>query len=70
MASPALSFVVPLYRSAETIGTVVREIEAMDIPGGHEIVLVHDGSGEETSRAARELVRTARVPVTLVEHAR
>jgi undecaprenyl-phosphate 4-deoxy-4-formamido-L-arabinose transferase len=70
MAAPALSFVIPLYRSAETIGAVVREIEAMEVPGGHEIVLVHDGSGEETSRVARELVRTARVPVTLVEHAR
>jgi glycosyltransferase involved in cell wall biosynthesis len=70
MAAPALSFVIPLYRSAETIGAVVREIEAMEVPGGHEIVLVHDGSGEETSRVARELVRTARVPITLVEHAR
>lgn len=70
MAAPALSFVIPLYRSAETIAAVVREIEAMEIPGGHEIVLVHDGSGEETSRVARELVRSARVPVTLVEHAR
>ncbi|MFZ9745570.1 MAG: glycosyltransferase [Opitutaceae bacterium] len=70
MAAPALSFVIPLYRSAETIAAVVREIAALEIPGGHEIVLVHDGSGEETSRVARELVRTARVPLTLVEHAR
>ncbi|MDP3073367.1 MAG: glycosyltransferase [Opitutaceae bacterium] len=66
----ALSFVIPLYHSAESIGAVVREIEGLTIPGGHEIVLVHDGSGEPTSRAARELVRTARIPITLVEHAR
>jgi undecaprenyl-phosphate 4-deoxy-4-formamido-L-arabinose transferase len=70
MSAPALSFVIPLYRSAETIGGVVRQIEALTIPGGHEIVLVHDGSGEATSRVARELVRGARVPITLVEHAR
>lgn len=70
MSGPALTFVIPLYRSAETIGSVVHEIEGFAIEGGHEIVLVHDGSGEPTSKAARELVRTAKVPVTLVEHAR
>ena len=70
MAGPALSFVIPLYRSAETIGAVVAEIEGFSVEGGHEIVLVHDGSGEETSRVARELVRRAKVPVTLIEHAR
>jgi undecaprenyl-phosphate 4-deoxy-4-formamido-L-arabinose transferase len=70
VADPALSFVIPLYRSAETIGALVRDIEALAVPGGHEIVLVHDGSGDATTAAARELVRTARVPITLVEHAR
>lgn len=70
MAGPALSFVIPLYHSAETIGAVVHEIEALPIEGGHEIVLVHDGSGEATSRVGRELVRHAKVPITLIEHAR
>jgi len=70
MSGPALSFVIPLYRSAETIGAVVREIEAVTVPGGHEIILVHDGSGEATSRVCRELLRTAKVPITLIEHAR
>ncbi|HEY1108563.1 MAG TPA: glycosyltransferase family 2 protein, partial [Opitutaceae bacterium] len=69
-SAPALSFVIPLYRSAETIGSVVREIESLSIEGGHEIVLVHDGSGEATSKACHELLRTARVPILLVEHAR
>lgn len=70
MASPALSFVIPLYHSADTIGAVVRQIEALTIEGGHEIVLVHDGSGEPTSQVCRQLVQEARVPITLVEHAR
>ncbi|MSU51175.1 MAG: glycosyltransferase family 2 protein [Opitutus sp.] len=70
MSSVALSFIIPLYHSAETIGEVVREIEALSVAGGHEIVLVHDGSGEATSKVCRELVRAARVPITLVEHAR
>jgi undecaprenyl-phosphate 4-deoxy-4-formamido-L-arabinose transferase len=49
---------------------VVREIEALPIDGGHEIVLVHDGSDNATSRVCRELVRTAKVPIALIEHAR
>lgn len=70
MPEPALSFIIPLYHSAETIGAVVRDIEALTIEGGHEIVLVHDGSGEATSAVCRALVRDAKVPITLVEHAR
>ena len=38
----ALSFVIPLYHSAETIGSLVKRIEALTIEGGHEIVLVNE----------------------------
>jgi glycosyltransferase involved in cell wall biosynthesis len=48
----------------------VRDIEALTVEGGHEIVLVHDGSGGATSRACHDLLRNAKVPITLVEHAR
>jgi len=68
--APALSFIIPLYQSAETIAGVVRDIEALSIEGGHEVVLVNDGSTDRTSEVARELVRNARIPITLVEHAR
>jgi glycosyltransferase involved in cell wall biosynthesis len=68
--APALSFIIPLYQSAETIAGVVRDIEALSIEGGHEIVLVNDGSTDRTREVARELVRHARIPITLVEHAR
>ena len=70
MPQPALSFVIPLYRSAETIGAVVRTIEELQIEGGHEIVLVNDGSPDGTADVCRELVKNARVPITYVEHAR
>ena len=70
MLDPALSFVIPLYRSAETIGAVVRAIEELKIEGGHEIVLVNDGSPDRTAEVCRDLVQGARVPITYVEHAR
>lgn len=68
--APALSFVVPLYNSAETIVPLVREIEALAVAGGHELVLVNDGSADATGTVCRELVRTARVPIIYVEHTR
>src|SRR5580765_2401258 len=70
MPAPALSFVIPLYRSSETIAAVVRDIEALTIEGGHEIILVNDGSEDRTSEVCRALVANARIPITLVEHAR
>lgn len=68
----AVSFVIPLYHSAETIGALVHDLEALSIPGGHEIILVNDGSTDRTSDVCRELVRLARpaVPIVLIEHAR
>jgi undecaprenyl-phosphate 4-deoxy-4-formamido-L-arabinose transferase len=70
MTNPALSFVIPLYRSAATIGAVVHTIEALTIEGGHEIILVNDGSGDATGDVCRGLVRDAKIPITLVEHSR
>lgn len=70
MSGPALSFVIPLYNSAETISAVVRDIEALTIEGGHEIVLVNDGSRDATADVCRQLVVSARVPIVVVNHAR
>lgn len=70
LAPPALSFVIPLYYSAETIRPLVKEIEALPIEGGHEIVLVNDGSRDATAAVCRELVREARVPIVFISHAR
>ena len=69
-AKPALSFVIPLYHSAATIRPLVKEIEALAIPGGHEIVLVNDGSRDATTAICRELIQEARVPITLICHSR
>jgi glycosyltransferase involved in cell wall biosynthesis len=72
MDAVALSFVIPLYHSAETIRAVVEDIQRLTVDGGHEIVLVNDGSTDATSAVCRDIIRTApaAVPITLIEHAR
>ena len=69
-AKPVVSFVVPLYFSARTLPALVKEIEGLVIPGGHEIVLVNDGSRDETEAVCRDLLSQAKVPITFVNHAR
>ena len=61
MSAIALSFVIPLYKSAETIAAVVRDIESLEIEGGHEIVLVNDGSADRTSEVVRALMPSVTV---------
>ncbi len=68
--NPALSFVVPMYNAAPTIAALVHDIEQLTIEGGHEIVLVNDGGSDTTMEVCRDLVRSARVPMIVVEHAR
>lgn len=68
--TPALSFVIPLYNSADTIAALVRRIESLTVEGGHEIVLVNDGSRDSTDAVCRELLESCRVPIVYVQHAR
>jgi undecaprenyl-phosphate 4-deoxy-4-formamido-L-arabinose transferase len=66
----ALSIVVPVYNGAESIGELVAAIEKLDIAGGHEIVLVNDGSPDDSLAVCRVLVQRARVPITVIDFAR
>jgi undecaprenyl-phosphate 4-deoxy-4-formamido-L-arabinose transferase len=69
-ASPALSVVIPVYNGADSITELVEALEMLDIAGGHEIVLVNDGSPDNSLAICRALVARARVPLTLVDLAR
>jgi len=66
----ALSIVIPVYNGAGSIAELVRAIEKLSIDGGHEIVLVDDGSPDGSLEICKELVGSARVPITLVSLAR
>lgn len=66
----ALSFVIPLYNSALTISNLVHTIELLAVEGGHEVVLVNDGSADDTRGVCLGLIRSAKIPITYIEHAR
>jgi undecaprenyl-phosphate 4-deoxy-4-formamido-L-arabinose transferase len=65
-----LSIVVPVYRGAATIGCLVDTLSQLRPEGGLEIVLVNDGSPDNSNEVCQQLVRRATVPLTYVEHAR
>ncbi len=67
---PGLSIVVPVYRGAATVGRLVDALSDLNPHGGLEIVLVNDGSPDNSGDVCRELVKTARVPLVYIEHAR
>jgi glycosyltransferase involved in cell wall biosynthesis len=69
-APVGLSIVVPVYRGAATVGRLVAALAELDPVGGLEIILVNDGSPDNSGDVCRDLVATAKVPLTYVEHAR
>jgi undecaprenyl-phosphate 4-deoxy-4-formamido-L-arabinose transferase len=70
MSDIGLSIVIPVYRGAATIGTLVEALSALRPEGGLEIVLVNDGSPDNSGEVCRELVSRATVPITYIEHSR
>ncbi|MDQ6912055.1 MAG: glycosyltransferase family 2 protein [Verrucomicrobiota bacterium] len=67
---PALSVVVPLYNSAETLPRLLDELSALPIAAALEIVLVNDGSHDATEAIALQLIENCSVPVTFISLSR
>jgi len=65
-----LTIVVPVYRGASTVGRLVEALSLLKPSGGIEIILVNDGSPDESGDVCRRLAETATVPLTYIEHAR
>ncbi|PWS39256.1 glycosyltransferase [Falsiroseomonas bella] len=68
--APGLSIVVPVYRGATTIGALVAALSELHPAGGLEVILVNDGSPDNSGEVCRALQKTATVPLTYIEHAR
>ena len=67
---PALSIVVPVYNGANSVGQLVTALEGLEVSGGLEIVLVVDGSPDNSLAVCRGLLDTCKVPLTVVDLAR
>jgi len=68
--NPALTIVVPLYNSAPTLERLLNELSALPVPGGCELVLVNDGSKDDTVAVCERLMAKATLPVKLVKLSR
>jgi glycosyltransferase involved in cell wall biosynthesis len=66
----ALSIVIPVYNGANSIGELVAALEDLEIEGGHELVLVNDGSPDNSRAVCAGLIEQARIPITLVDLSR
>ena len=69
-SNPHLSIVIPLFNAALTLPDLYRELSALEIVGGFELVLVNDGSRDETETIALKLTRESRIPITFLSLSR
>ncbi len=68
--APALSVVVPVYNGAATIGELVNALRALEIAGGLEIVLVVDGSPDNSLEVCKKLAGEPGAPIVLLSLSR
>ena len=68
--APALSVVVPVYNGAATIGELVNALRALDIRGGLEIVLVVDGSPDNSLDVCKKLAGEPGAPIVVLSLSR
>jgi undecaprenyl-phosphate 4-deoxy-4-formamido-L-arabinose transferase len=69
-AGPSLSVVVPVYNGAATIGELVQALRGLDIAGGIEIVLVVDGSPDNSLEVCKKLAAEPGAPVMVLSLSR
>src|SRR5215471_18133007 len=68
--APGLSIVIPVYCGAATIGELVAALSTLQPHDSLELILVNDGSPDDSDKICRRLVREASVPITYLEHTR
>jgi len=66
----ALSVVIAVYNGADSIVRLVTELSHLEIDGGFEIILVNDGSKDDSLAVCRKLAEDCRLAVTVVNLSR
>lgn len=65
-----LSLVIPLYRSRDSVPLLIQRLEALDPPCRMEVILVDDGSPDDTAEQARRHLGGSRLEGLLIRHSR
>ncbi len=68
--APILSLVIPLYRSSGSVETLISRLEKLCVPGPWEVVLVDDGSPDDTVAQLRRRLRDSPLRGVLIRHGR
>lgn len=67
---PALSIVVPVYNGAASVPVLVEKLSALEVEGGMEILLVVDGSPDNSLDVCRDLCARSPRAITVVNLSR
>jgi glycosyltransferase involved in cell wall biosynthesis len=62
----ALSIVIPVYKGAESVPVLVEALSRLEVPGALEIILVNDGSPDNSLAVCQELCLQATIALTAV----
>ncbi len=62
-----LSLVIPVYNSSKTIAKLVEGLVTLDISGGFEIVLVNDGSEDNSAEICRDIVAKSDAKIVFLD---
>jgi undecaprenyl-phosphate 4-deoxy-4-formamido-L-arabinose transferase len=65
-----LSLVIPLYRSRESVALLIQRLEALEPGCPMEVILVDDGSPDDTADQARRHLQGSRLQGLLIRHSR
>ncbi|AER02089.1 MULTISPECIES: glycosyltransferase family 2 protein [Leptospira] len=65
-----LSTVIPVYKGANSIGPLVKELSKLEIENGFEIILVNDGSPDNSYQIIKSLVEETTLPIISIDLAR
>ena len=70
MSQPMLSLVIPVYNGSATIRTVVEQIRRVFAAERFEIILVDDGSNDDTEKVCAQLVAPSPENITALQLSR
>lgn len=68
--APRVTFVIPLYFTGSGIDVLLDSFRRLEVPGGFNLVLVNDGSTDDTADRVKALLPGLPFGITLVDLAR